>query len=570
MAIITTQGPPYEIGASLVVDTTAELALLPVDFLNFGSQVYVNEDNVFYTLTNSDDAPGPGIIAVYGRVGGSRWIENGGATGFVTFADLSSTTVDSGATLIGVNSNDGMFSEPDLQHVLQEDVVLKTVLAATDGSGGAQTVGIQDVGSYFTGTNVEAALQELGAKDAGEVTLAALAATTIPSGASLSGVHDTGNYFAGTNLETVTQEIGATDTTQTANIATNTSNIATNTSNIATNTSNIASNASAIALRPLTSDLASTSVSKGASTIGINDAGGLITATQVEAALQEIATNVAANVTAIALRPLTTDLASTSVAKGASTIGVQAGATNVESALAALTTADTLRQTIANPTSFTLTTGLVIDTQLTDAVTNAVSPVMRVTHKSSGTAAIGFGAGSDFWLQNDAGVIAVATRMQSVWLDPSSGAMDVSFSLIQRNGAGFVETFQNSHYNSKTSAGTAALPGWTFLTDATSGMSLESSTLKLGYGGAAQLGMQVGKIGFLAAQSAPVVAASIGASLTNSVTVGGTTNTIDNVVAAGVDTTAAGLVTTRNAIYQLTLKLANIELQLKALGLTVT
>ena len=39
-------------------------------------------------------------------------------------------------------------------------------------------------------------------------------------------------------------------------------------------------------------DLASTAVSKGASLVGINDAGALITATTVEAALQEIVTNV--------------------------------------------------------------------------------------------------------------------------------------------------------------------------------------------------------------------------------------------------------------------------------------
>ncbi len=43
--------------------------------------------------------------------------------------------------------------------------------------------------------------------------------------------------------------------------------------------------------------------------------------------------------------------------------------------------------------------------------------------------------------------------------------------------------------------------------------------------------------------------------ITNSVTSGGTDDTIDNVVAAPVDTNAASLVSTRNAIYQLARKL---------------
>jgi len=92
----------------------------------------------------------------------------------------------------------------------------------------------------------------------------------------------------------------------------------------------------------LVTDLASTAAGKGLSLLGLQDAGGLIVATQGEAAFAELATNIAANVvsiaanaTAIGLRPLTTDLASTAHLKGASTIGVEAGATNVEAAIAA-------------------------------------------------------------------------------------------------------------------------------------------------------------------------------------------------------------------------------------------
>jgi hypothetical protein len=68
----------------------------------------------------------------------------------------------------------------------------------------------------------------------------------------------------------------------------------------------------------------------------------------------------------------------------------------------------------------------------------------------------------------------------------------------------------------------------------------------------------------------PVVQGAVGATLTNNVTAGGTTNTVDNVTAAPVDTDAASLTSTRNAIYQLALKLATLEAKLKLLGAVQT
>ncbi len=250
---------PNRLGASITVTDTTALALLDPNGLDIGTNVYVADDTEFWTLVTSTAALGPGVVEVLGTVG-ARWVPVTSTSGFVTFADLSDTTLDNaGANLIGVYANGGQFSEPTLQGVLQEDVVIKTDLAATDGSGGAALVGIQDTGGYYTGTNVELALQEIGAKDAGEVTLAQLAATTIPSGASLSGVNDAGSYYTGTTLETVTQEIGA-----------------------------------SLALKAVSSVLASTSSGQGASLVGVNDTGGLLTATNVETALQEIAANITA------------------------------------------------------------------------------------------------------------------------------------------------------------------------------------------------------------------------------------------------------------------------------------
>jgi len=82
------------------------------------------------------------------------------------------------------------------------------------------------------------------------------------------------------------------------------------------------------------------------------------------------------------------------------------------------------------------------------------------------------------------------------------------------------------------------------------------------------VGGTASQLGFYGVTAA--VQGAVGATLTNSVTPGGTTNVVDNVVAADVDITAASLVTTRNAMYQLALKLATIEAKIKLLGAVKT
>jgi hypothetical protein len=417
------------------------------------------------------------------------------------FAILASHLANEGANLIGVQAFrfGPTFTSTTVEGILEELNdhiglrVITTDLAGTDPGQGASTVGIQDVGGFFTGTTVEDALAELATGEVGEVTTAQLAATTIPSGASLVGIHDAGGLITATNVETAFQEVAT----------------------------NIAANTAAIALRVTTANLASTALGLGASLVGINDAGGLITATQVEAALQEIFTS------------------------------------------------NALKQTIADPSVSTISSGNVVQFTLLDAVTNAVSPIMRVAHTSTGTTAPGFGGALDFWLQADNGTLAVASRMQSVWLDPAIGSLDAAWSLVQRTGAGFSETFQNSHFNSKSSAGSVALPGWCFLTDGTSGMSLPGgSILNLGFGGAAQLGMQSGAIGFLAQSATPVVAASIGATLTNNVALTGSANVLPDFTNGAVY--ATDYASLHATISQMAAKLTAIETQLKALGLTIT
>lgn len=72
-------------------------------------------------------------------------------------------------------------------------------------------------------------------------------------------------------------------------------------------------------------------------------------------------------------------------------------------------------------------------------------------------------------------------------------------------------------------------------------------------------------IGFF--NTTPAAQQTSGANLTNNVTSGGTDDTVDNIVAAAVDTTAASLVSTRNACYQLARKLKQINDGLRTYGL---
>lgn len=68
---------------------------------------------------------------------------------------------------LDVIDEDNMVSDSDTQVPTQQSVkayvdALEAQLASNLNGEGASTVGIEDVGTYFTGTNVEAALQEIG------------------------------------------------------------------------------------------------------------------------------------------------------------------------------------------------------------------------------------------------------------------------------------------------------------------------------------------------------------------------------------------------------------------------
>ena len=180
-------------------------------------------------------------------------------------------------------------------------------LASTTASKGASIVGIQDASAYYAGTNLEAVTNELEAQiggttsstySFGEANVLAnndsiypalnkldlkwgdLASATTSEGASLVGVEDASAYYAGTNLEAVTNELEA-------QIGGTTS------STYAFSENNVLADNDSIypALNKLDikwGDLASTTASEGASLVGVQDAAGLYTATNVEAALAEV------------------------------------------------------------------------------------------------------------------------------------------------------------------------------------------------------------------------------------------------------------------------------------------
>lgn len=93
---------------------------------------------------------------------------------------------------------------PDLQSRINNHFV--QVVAATGGGGGtddqeADEVPITDAGGYFSGSHVEAALQEVGASLAGISDTDDQTASEVP-------IVDAGGHFTGTNVEAALQELG--------------------------------------------------------------------------------------------------------------------------------------------------------------------------------------------------------------------------------------------------------------------------------------------------------------------------------------------------------------------------
>lgn len=142
-------------------------------------------------------------------------------------------------------------------------------------------------------------------------------------------------------------------------------------------------------------DLISTAAGKGASMVGIQDAGGFYTGVTAEAALQEIGTTNASQTTAIALK-----------------------------------------QTIADPSVTTLSSGHVVAATLTDAATATAPVISDLKHASSGTAAAGFGMSETKTLVSSTGVARIAAAINTTWVTATNAAEDALVTLqAMRGGA---------------------------------------------------------------------------------------------------------------------------------------
>jgi hypothetical protein len=179
--------PLTQLGSSIAVATQTELGNLDPSLLTPGTSVYVTADASTWVLTVSTAGVGAGVIAVAG-ITGYRWIEQGGSSGFVTLAQLASTTVTSGGTLTGINNPAGRYDQASLQGILDQDAVMKVDLAASDGTGGTSIIATQNTGGYQGNTKaLEPYLQGLGASIA---TLGATYQTIAnPANFTLSNTH---------------------------------------------------------------------------------------------------------------------------------------------------------------------------------------------------------------------------------------------------------------------------------------------------------------------------------------------------------------------------------------------
>lgn len=115
---------------------------------------------------------------------------------------------------------------------------------------------------------------------------AKLASVAVNEGASLVGVHDADALYTATTVEGALREVRQHVNIAETDIVALETDVANHTTQIAQNTADIS--AGAAALTQFQSDLASQSVSKGASLVGIHDAGGDFAATTVEGALVEL------------------------------------------------------------------------------------------------------------------------------------------------------------------------------------------------------------------------------------------------------------------------------------------
>jgi Collagen triple helix repeat (20 copies) len=145
-----------------------------------------------YSADDSVSHDGSSYVAITGSLAVEPGVTGGWETSWQLLAGGSASVIASSVTL---TDGGGFYTGTEVETALQEVGTDITALEARDASD----VPIVDAGTFYTGTEVETALQEIGTD---VVALQARDASDVP-------IVDAGNFFAGTDVEAALQELGA-------------------------------------------------------------------------------------------------------------------------------------------------------------------------------------------------------------------------------------------------------------------------------------------------------------------------------------------------------------------------
>lgn len=237
-SFVVTSDNPLTVGTSSVI-----FGLMPFNTFSGGNGIIIDGSNVI-----SVDLLDSGSGLIFAGGGSDELAINFASTFTIDAADalaiqankIASTTNGEGASIVGIEDASAYYAGTNLEAVLNEleaqiggatsstfNFTEANVLADNDAvyaalekldlkhgdyasvanGEGSSLIGIEDAGGYFTGTNVEAALQELGA----DVAVPGIEVTTDGTGVTKGDlVYFSGNNIISslTNISTNVQEIG--------------------------------------------------------------------------------------------------------------------------------------------------------------------------------------------------------------------------------------------------------------------------------------------------------------------------------------------------------------------------
>ena len=130
-----------------------------------------------------------------------------------------------------------------------------------------------------------------------------------------------------------------------------------------------------------------------------------------------------------------------------------------------------LNKTVGSVSIGTASPDRLFHPELADAVTAAVSYVQRISHITSGTAAVGFGAGLEWELENASGTNKVVSTIETVFTDATDTSEDADFVVkLMAAGAAAAEKFRVDSTGIATLTSTA--PSFVFTDTTASAKSL--------------------------------------------------------------------------------------------------